>query len=319
MKRIVSDIKNSTFAPMYLIYGEQRYLCRYYTNELRNALGDISDEMNNTVYSGKDIDVKALIDMAQTLPFFAPRRVIVVKDSGFFKGSHEEMAEYLKNPSEDTVIIFSEQEVDKRSKTYKALTAKGYAACMDSLDEASLIKWTGTYFAKSGINITQSTVKHLIDRIGTDMDMIRNESDKLISFVGDKGVIEPSDIDNIVVNTVTSQIFDMTDYIAAGNSAKALGIYADLLAQKESPLMILFMITKMFRQLYEVKTFSGIDMPAKLSLHPFVAKKYANLAKNFTKEKLRDATEYGAALEYDIKSGKMDDKMSVELFIVRYS
>lgn len=318
MKKIEEDIKNEKFASSYLIYGNEAYLKRFYTDKLLNAAGEKTDSMNTSIYNGKEFDPKALVDLAYTVPFFANRRVILVKGSGYFKSAApDELVEYVKAPSEDTVIIFEEDEIDKKTRLYKAVKEKGYVTEINTPDERTLIRWMKSYFKTEGKEISETDAVFMLERIGPYMDLLRKESEKIVSYVGDKDIISKSDIEQITNKTLNSQIFDMTDAIANGNLGKAMSTYSDLIAMKEAPLYILFMITKMFRQLYEVKTFSGTGMESALGIHPYVAKKYAGLSRNFSADELRDATEFGAALETDVKSGKLNEKLSVELFIVK--
>lgn len=320
MKRIIADIKNQTFANVYLLYGPERYLCRYYTNELANALGDIKDEMNSSVFNGKNIDIPKLIDTAQTLPFFAPRRLIVIKDSGVFKASNEMLAQYLKDIAEDTYFVFCEEEVDKRNKVYKAVQDAGYVAYFDRLNEDGLSRWTATYFAKFGKKITNGNMQFLLERIGNDMDTIRNESDKLIDYLGEREIIEKDDIETMVSPNINAKTYEMTDCIAAGNTNGALKIYTELLSLKVAPEAIMSSVITMFKQLYEIKTYKGsADMAKTLGMQPFVATKYQRIARNFSAEKLLEAANFGAQLVVDVRSGKLDKLMCVELFIVKYS
>ena len=95
MQRINQDIKQGNFKQVYLLYGEERYLRRQYANRLKDALCGQDDGMNTHFYEGKDISVGEIIDLAETLPFLAPRRVFFIKDSGLFKSGGEKLAEYL--------------------------------------------------------------------------------------------------------------------------------------------------------------------------------------------------------------------------------
>ena len=56
--------------------------------------------------------------------FFAERRLIVFEDTGFFKNAGAELAEYIPDMPETTYFIFIENEVDKRSRLYKAVEGK---------------------------------------------------------------------------------------------------------------------------------------------------------------------------------------------------
>jgi len=125
MQRINEDIKKETFNQIYLLYGEERYLRKQYTDKLHKAMcGD--DNMNTHFFEGKDIPLYEIISLADTLPFLAPRRVIFISNSGLFKSGGEKLAEYLNAPCESTHFVFTENEIDKRSKLYKTVQSKGY-------------------------------------------------------------------------------------------------------------------------------------------------------------------------------------------------
>lgn len=102
MQRINEDIKTGNFKQIYLLYGEERYLKNQYTTRLRKALCQDGDEMNTHFYQGKDFSLGQVIDLAETLPFLAERRVMFFKDTGLFKAGGEKLAEYLANPNDTT-------------------------------------------------------------------------------------------------------------------------------------------------------------------------------------------------------------------------
>lgn len=106
MRQITEDIKQNKFKQAYLLYGEERYLRRQYRERLREALCADGDTMNVHFYEGKDVSVGEIIDLAETLPFLAQRRVIFLSDSGLFKAGGEKMAEYLTAPCETSFLCF---------------------------------------------------------------------------------------------------------------------------------------------------------------------------------------------------------------------
>lgn len=125
MKNLVQDIKTNDFKNIYLLYGEEEYLKKQYRQKLQDALISPDDTVNLNFYEGKNISVQELIDQAETMPFFADRRLLVIEDSGFFKSASVELAEYLEQVPETTYFLFVESEVDKRQKMYKAVQKKG--------------------------------------------------------------------------------------------------------------------------------------------------------------------------------------------------
>lgn len=150
MQRINEDIKTGNFKQIYLLYGEERYLKNQYTTRLRKALCQDGDEMNTHFYQGKDFSLGQVIDLAETLPFLAERRVMFFKDTGLFKAGGEELAEYLASPNDTTFFVFTESEVDKRSKLYKTVQSKGYVAEFTVQDENSLKRWIAGILGREG-------------------------------------------------------------------------------------------------------------------------------------------------------------------------
>ena len=132
------------------------------------------------------------------------------------------------------------------------------------------------------------------------------------------------DVDDICTTQITNKIFEMVEAVAEKQQKKALDYYYDLLALKEPPMRILYLLTRQFKLLLEVKELlkKGYDKPqiAKMAgLHPFVAGKYMKQCRTFSKEELRDIMEEAALTEELVKTGRLNDRMSVELFIVKYS
>lgn len=141
MKMLMEDIKNRQFKNAYLLTGEEVYLRDQYKKRLRNALLDPEDTMNAASFEGKGIDPGAVIDLAETMPFFAERRVILIQDSGFMKHACPELADYIPKIPDSTCLIFTESEVDKRGRLYKAIKKSGRVAEFKRQDERTLMRW----------------------------------------------------------------------------------------------------------------------------------------------------------------------------------
>ena len=141
MKRIKNDIDNKTFGRVYLLYGPESYLRLLYTKRLCDAIVPESDTMNRLNLDGDKVRESEVIDFAETLPFFADHRLIRIKDSGLLKSGAELLPDYMKNIPDHAVIVFSETEVDKRSRLFKAIKNAGYISEFAEQKEAALRKW----------------------------------------------------------------------------------------------------------------------------------------------------------------------------------
>lgn len=320
MQRILSHVKENKFQQFYLLYGEERYLKRQYTEKLKKALaGD--DTMNVHFYEGKDVSVPEIIDLAETMPFLAERRVIFLSDTGLFKSGGEQMAEYLKAPNETTYFVFTESEVDKRSKLFKAVSGNGCAVEFTTQDETTLTKWVASRLSKEGLKVAQSTILYFLSKTGTDMENIEMELEKLISYCMGRDVVTNEDIDKIVSTRLQDRIFDLTEAVARRQTSKALNLYYDLLSLKVSPLQILAMLARQYNLMFQAKELKKRGTPdreiaSKIGVPPFVVGKYLSQASQYKSSELRKALEQCVQADHEVKSGQMNDKMSVELIIL---
>ncbi len=324
MKSLNEDLKTGQFNSVYLLYGEEDYLKKQYKDKLRNAMVSSDDDMNYAYYEGKGINVNEVIDLAETLPFFAPRRLIVLEDTGFFKNASPELADYLKEMPDTTCIIFVETEVDKRNKLYKAVQQKGRAVELGRQDENTLIRWVASNVKQEQKQISENTVRFFLAKVGTDMENIQKELEKLFCYTLDKDCITVEDVEAICTTQIANQIFDMVNAVADKQQKKALGYYYDLLALKEPAMRILFFLTRQFKALLEVKNMDkhGIgrkEIAEKLGINPFVVGKYQAQAKAFSNRELRRIVEDSVETEEAIKTGRLTDTLGVELFIIKYS
>ena len=323
MKILSQHMKSGQFKSVYLIYGEEDYLRKQYKDRMREALiGD--DTMNYNYYEGKGISVKELIDVGETLPFFNERRLILVENSGFFSSSQEELAGYLKEKPETTCFLFVEKDVDKRNKLFKTVSALGYAANMTAPDERTLIRWIGGILKKEQRFMREDAMRHFLERIDTDMENIRRELDKLVVYTDGAQEITVGDIDEVCTVYTESQVFDMVRSVAEKQQSKALELYYDLIAQKEAPMRILYWITRQFNQLYQIKDLQSKGYPdhviaERMGVRDFVVRKNKTLCQRFSLEELRKSIQICVEREEDVKTGRLNDRMAVELLIIQFS
>lgn len=321
MQRINEDIKTGQLKQVYLLYGEEAYLRKQYKDRLKKALCTDGDTMNFHYFEGKDVNVPQIIDLAETLPFLADRRVILIENSGLFKRGGEALADYLKAPCGTACFIFAETEVDKRSKLYKAAASAGCCVEFGAQNEETLKKWILSLVKQEGKQITQQGLSYFLNKTGTDMENIRMELEKLFSYCLDRDSILPEDMDAVCVTRISSRIFDMINAIADKRQKEALELYYDLLALKEPPMRILFLIARQCNMLLQVKELKakGYDQKKigeKVGLPGFVAGKYVTQAAKFKTYELRRAVERCVEAEEAVKTGRMNDVMSVEILIV---
>ncbi|MCR5418779.1 MAG: DNA polymerase III subunit delta [Lachnospiraceae bacterium] len=324
MVNLNRDIKEHTFKNIYLLFGEEDYLLATYKKRLREAMVREDDSMNYAYFEGKETQPETLIELAETMPFLAERRVIVVENSGFFKSSQEKLAEYLATVPETTVFIFVEKEVDKRTATFKAVKQHGYPAQLDTQSEETLQKWILMQVKREGSQITSGALSLFLQYVGSDMKSIESELEKLFSYTMDKKEITVEDVTQVTSRRIEDHIFDMIESVARQQQMKALDYYYDLLSLKVAPMKILTLINRQFNLMLQARLLreKGYDRNAiasGLNLKPFIAGKYISQSELFSTKRLVRLVEEGCETEEQIKTGRITDKLAVELMLIGYS
>lgn len=278
--------------------------------------------MNDHAYEGKNLDLDEIRETARTMPFFAERRLIRISDSGLFcRAAQDEWVSFLDTIPEFTYVIFVEQEVDKRNKLYKKVSARGYAALLNRQTEDQRRRWVLGILKQNEMAITYDAMDTLIAAAGEDMNNLRNELEKVLCYcMGKKGIVR-EDVEAIAVRQVESQIFQMVEWIALGKEREALELYYDLLSLKEPSMRILFLIARQMNRLMSVKALAADgknrdQIGAAMKLKPFVAGKLMGQARSFTEEQLRQYVMLCVESEEAVKTGRMGDQIAVETVIV---
>ncbi len=326
MQGLKNALKTGEWKKVYLFYGEEAFLKRTYKKQVKQAIIGDEDSMNYNYFEGKDAaDVNSIIAIADTMPFFADRRLVIVENSGFFKGAaSEELCRYIAEMPDTVVLLFVEDEVDKRGKLYKAVLAAGSVIEMGRQSENALIDWTVRKLFSEGRNITRPDLELLLERTGNDMDNINNEINKLVAYTYGRDVITREDIETLCIDQINGKIFEMIDAVSEKKQKKALALYSDLLQLKEPPLRILFMLARQFGKLVQVKELleknaSKAQIAERTKVQPFVAGKYMVQAGRFAKNALAEALSECAKTEEAIKTGFINETLGVELLLVKCS
>ena len=321
MKELKEDIKSGSFKRAYLLYGEEEYLKLQYKNELKKALIPDGGDMNLVFLGGKDITPERIIDEAETLPFFADYRLIIIEESGFFKKASPKLEEYLPQLPETSVLLFVEKEVDKRLKLFKTLKKIGREVEMKHPDEKMLGSWILGKIKKERKQISRGAYELFFQKTGDDMVKISAELEKLLCYCLDKDEITADDVEAVCIENIENRIFEMIRYMAEKNRKKTLELYYDLLSLKEAPLKILALVSRQFNQLLCAKDLreQGKDKNAiaqAMGISPYIAGKILQQSYAFTLEEIRHALEYCLEMEEGVKNGRIADRLAVELVLV---
>ncbi len=324
MKNINHDIESKKIKQFYLLFGAEDYLKRQYKDKLVKALADSEDNMNVNYFAGSGINLQNILDLGETLPFFADNRVIVLENTGLFKKTPEDIEKRMGNFPDSTHIIFVEKEVDKRNRLYKWIGKAGYVSEMNTPDEKMLFAWVRGLCKAEGKQMEENALYYFVEHMGMDMLLLKNELEKLFCYCINNERITVEDIRKVCISQAADKMFDMLDAVGNKNQEKALLLYHDLLALREPAMRILYMFTRHFHILMQISLLmeEGRDnktMASLCGIPPFSVKKYAAQAGKYSYETLREIVERCQMTDHGIKTGMVQDTVGVELLIVEFS
>ncbi len=324
MKRINQDIKNNEFQHFYLLMGDEGYLKKQYKEKLSKAMIDLEDSMNYHYQEGNNPNLSNIYELGETLPFFAERRVLVLENTGLLKKAVDGVEEHFEGFPDSTYVIMVEEDVDKRNRLYKWFTKKGYVTELKMPDEKMLVTWMKKLCADEQKVMEETAIFYMIEHMGTEMFLLKNELEKLFSYCHDKEQITISDINAICLDEAEDKMFDMLDAIGSRNQKKALQLYRDLLELRKPAMQILTLLNRHFNILMQISALKaeGKDsktMAAVCGIPPFTVKKYMNQAGAYSYLKLKEMLERCQMTDQEIKIGVVKDVVGVELLIVEFS
>lgn len=324
MRTIDSDLRSKSFKHIYLLYGSESYLIRYYRNALIKALLPEDDGMNLTRFTDKDFDEPSVIEACDTMPFFAECRVILCDNSGCFDRKSEQLSAYLDNIPETAYLIFAETKVDKRKSMYKKVKKYGDVEELGMPDEETLKKWMLKRVKAAGLNIMKSAWSSFYARTSDSMDNMSNEMDKLIAYCNDCEVITEEDVNAICMNWLDDKVYAMIEAIADKDPARAAGLYRDMLLLHERPIAILARLRSQFARLLTLKEMSFRREPdsaiTKATRIPgYYLERNRSLAGNFTTDQLCALLSDADDLDGAIKTGRINEHTGLEMLMAKYA
>lgn len=328
-REIFNDISNKKFKKLYLFCGEEEFVKEEALNRMIDTMlrPDFRD-LNYVVMDGNDISIDDIINACETLPFMDEKRLLVVKDLPLFyagKGQQSDMEKLKKYtadiPDTSCLVFYMRGDVDKRKAVYRAVKKMGKVISFDRLKDYEIETWVQGRLKKQRKSMSADDIRYFVYLVGTNLQDVDNELNKLISYADNDTVIKRPVIDKLVTRALDNTIFQLVDEIGKKSASGALVLLDELLYQGQSIFAILGMIVRQFRLISQAKGYSrqGYSkriIAQKMGTPEFVADKCIQQARNFTLQELEQALKDCLELDYSIKSGNMLDRLGLELLII---
>lgn len=309
----------------YLLYGIEEYLIKKEINKIKEKEKISDDDIE--YYDMNDIDLNNILQDILTISLFSNKRMIVIENSYIFTGTTgkktqdlKNLEKYLESAITDNILIFVtiSEKLDQRKKIVSLIKEKGTVKEFNK--DYNLNKIILEMF--DNYKISNASIELLINRVGTDLNLLEREIEKIKTYKNDDYNITDDDIKLITIKTIDTDIFHLIENIVLKNKQKALESYYEMIKYGEEPIKIIVMLANQFRLIYQVKKLkeqrhSIFDMMNILNQKKYPIEKALSKSNQFTEDILLDYLYKLADLDINIKSGKIDKNIGLELFILQ--
>ncbi len=335
----------------YILHGEEEFGQSQELAGLRARLADEGGEamaqLNTTILDGRGLTMGELRHACDTVPFLHDRRLVIVqgllswlapsrggKGAGLQKGQPsasrraflEELSAYLPDLPETTRLVFVEEETLKDSHPIlqlaqmPALEGMAHVKQYKQPKETELLSWIQQQARDRGGDIGWDACRKIVELAGEDLRQLELEIEKLLLYVGGRQVTV-ADAEALTSRTREADVFELVDCVGRRLGGEALWHLHHLLDEGEPPLRLLAMLARQIRILIQVSELraegmSQSQITKRLKLHPFVVKKGAAQALNFTMEQLEKAHTSIVETDWKIKTGEMEDVLALDMLVV---
>lgn len=303
---------------LYLLYGTKNFLIK---EEIKKITKNF-DDLNISKFDLANDDIKTVIDDCMTISLFDDKKIVICENADFFTAAtskdSEIIEQYINNQNQNTTLIFTvnNEKIDERKKITKLIKKNGTVKEFnENINPVQIIKET-----LKDYQIDNTSINLFIDRVGQNPLIIKQELEKLKIYKEDK-TITKEDILNVTTKTIDVDIFKLLDYIVQNNKNKALEIYHEMIKLNEEPIKIIIMLSNQFRIMYQSKELqkkglSEKDIATTLKIHPYRVKLALQNSRKYSSDTLLQYISDLADIDINIKTGKTDKNLALELFIL---
>lgn len=259
-------IKNGTDANLFFIFGDDSYLKSFYCDSLvKSCVPEEMQAFNLHVYEDDKTPFEEIFETAANYPMMSDKTVLLVRDYNLSSLKKEKLTEFaskLEAVPSTTVMIFyfDTLEVEYgptwRPSSWNPIIDRfdgiGIVAELNSRTPEKLAAMLVKGAGERGTSISQQDAVYLVDAVGTDMQNLVNEFNKVCSFSQGQPVTRTM-IDEVCVRSVSADVFMICDSLFSHNNDIAFAVLGELLRIGVSAQEILGAMNSTFVNMYRIK------------------------------------------------------------------
>lgn len=337
-KRISVDLNEDRLPSVAALYGKEQYLVKWAMEQIiEKYVNPASIELDLSVIEKDNIDIDRIKEACETFSMMSAKRVVVLKDfevlsgekvKNMGEGQEEELIEYLQNVPEGCLLLMVASKADKKRKIYKAVEKYGKAYEFEPLNDRDLSGFIEKRLRNAGKKISPSVLKSYIQSCGytfkeSDCTLynIENDINKMVAYSQEEQIYL-SDVNAACCGNLETTVFEMLDAVSMGSKGEAYKFIDRLLNSGDNIFMIISLIASQFELILQVKELleegktSG-HIQKILKVHEFRIKKAIQFSSKYSIDNLRKKLIKIYEIEKNIKTGILEDKLALELFIAQ--
>ena len=310
----------------YVLYGTEEFLIKQEILMIKN--NEKIDDISVNTYDLENVSLETIIDDASTISLFSDKKIIICDNAYIFTGTTNKklpeqnskiLEEYLEHENPNTILIFTiiKDKLDERKKIVKTLKQNKRIKEFNKLEhiEEFIKKELEPY------KIEKKYISLLLDRVGDNLSILHQEIEKIKLYKDKDMIITENDITELTHKNVDTDIFNLIENIVKKNKNLALESYKEMVILGEEPIKIIIMLANQFRLIYQArnlykKGYSEKDISNLLGIHPYRIKLAINKGNQFQDETLLIYLKRLSELDINIKNGKIEKELGLELFIL---
>ena len=306
----------------YLIIGEDSKLINFYLHDILSKI--TYNEESKITYDLSVTPFESILDEASMISLFSTTKLIIGTNFDLGKLTEndiEYLKKYLTSNNKDIYIILITSKVDARRSGYKlfkdAFTIISTSEIDPSKDVNSYIK---KVLKEKKYQMNDFDIEYFISKVGTDINNIDSELNKLFIYKEETKEINRHDIDKLIVDNIDNIVYEFTNAIIENDYNKVTLMYNNFKIQNVSFDYILSILANNFHQLLTLKILSN-EGKSNAEIAKIIGKKEYYVKKNlerlyqYTTLDLAKYIDSLATIDRNFKTGKSHTD-ELELFLL---
>lgn len=316
VKSIINDIQAKKIKPIYFLMGEEPYYIDVLSKYIEdNVLSEEEKGFNQMVLYGRDVAIQDVISQCKRYPLGAEKQVVILKEAQSLSRAIEDLVPYAENPQPSTVLVvcYKYKSLDKRKKLSKQIAKTGVLFESKKLYENQIPDWIKRVLAAKGYIISQKASLMLVEFLGTDLNKINNELEKLQLILKPGAEITDKIIEDNIGISKDFNNFELQNAIGRKDMKKAFAIIQYFSQNpRNNPIQVtISVLYNFFSKLLIYHALSNKSEAASaLGVHPFFLKEYEAAAGAYPMRKVSAVIE--VIRDIDLKSKGVGASISQE-------